>query len=147
VDITSLVPLVTESDFVDAPTEGVYAGFPSPAEDLENRRLDLNEHLVKNPPSTFFIKCDSNAMIDAGIFPGDLLIVDRSVKPESGCVVVADVDGDFVVRRLRKRDNGWMLFAESEYYSADQFNFSESQSDMELDIWGVVRYVIHDPNG
>ena len=98
-------------------------GFPSPADDYADNKLDLNEHLVSNPPATFFVRMQSNAMQNEGIYLGDLLIVDRSLKPDLSSVVVAYLNGDFVVKK---------------------FSFFNILTDGdELRIWGVVRYVIH----
>ena len=86
----------------------VVAGFPSPAEQCQETPLDLNELLVKRPAATFFVKVQGESMIGAGIRDGDLLVVDRSLRPASGDVIIACVDGDFTVKTLRlgKREEG-----------------------------------------
>ena len=86
----------------------VVAGFPSPAEQYQETPLDLNELLVKRPAATFFVKVQGDSMIGDGIRDGDLLVVDRSLRPASGDVIIACVDGDFTVKTLRlgKRDEG-----------------------------------------
>lgn len=86
----------------------VVAGFPSPAEQYQETPLDLNELLVKRPAATFFVKVQGDSMIGEGIRDGDLLVVDRSLRPTSGDVIIACVDGDFTVKTLRlgKRGNG-----------------------------------------
>ncbi|MEY4132825.1 MAG: hypothetical protein RL592_883, partial [Verrucomicrobiota bacterium] len=71
------------------------AGFPSPADDHMERRLDLNEHLVRNPISTFFLRVDGDSMSGAGILTGDLIVVDKSLSPRAGTIVVAEVGGEF----------------------------------------------------
>ena len=84
------------------------AGFPSPAEQYQETPLDLNELLVKRPAATFFVKVQGDSMIGEGIRDGDLLVVDRSLRPASGDVIIACVDGDFTVKTLRlwKKGNG-----------------------------------------
>ena len=87
----------------------VVAGFPSPAEQYQEPPLDLNELLVKRPAATYFVRVEGDSMSGAGIADGDLLVVDRSLRPASGDVIIACVDGDFTVKTLRvggKRGNG-----------------------------------------
>ena len=86
----------------------VVAGFPSPAEQYQETPLDLNELLVKRPAATFFVKVQGESMVGEGIRDGDLLVVDRSLRPASGDVIIACVDGDFTVKTLRvgKREEG-----------------------------------------
>ena len=79
----------------------VVAGFPSPAEQYQEPPLDLNELLVKRPAATFFVRVQGDSMIGEGIHDGDLLVVDRSLRPASGDVIIACVDGDFTVKTLR----------------------------------------------
>ena len=116
----------------------VQAGFPSPAEDHMENSLDLNEHLVSNPASTFFVRVRGNSMQDAGIQNGDTLIVDRSVTPGNGQIVIAMLDGDFTVKRLRKK--GKRVFLEAANTDFTPIEISENQ---ELTVWGVVTFVIH----
>jgi DNA polymerase V len=84
----------------------VVAGFPSPAEQYLEPPLDLNELLVKRPAATYFVRVEGDSMIGAGIHDGDLLVVDRSLRPASGDVIIASVDGDFTVKTLRLREEG-----------------------------------------
>lgn len=116
----------------------VQAGFPSPAEDHMENSLDLNEHLVSNPAATFFVRVQGNSMRDAGIQGGDILVVDRSITPGNGQIVIAMLDGDFTVKRLRKRGN--RIFLEAENADFAPIEITESQ---ELTVWGVVTFVIH----
>ena len=116
----------------------VQAGFPSPAEDHMENSLDLNEHLVSNPVATFFVRVQGNSMQGAGIQNGDTLIVDRSVTPRNGQIVIAMLDGDFTVKRLHKR--GKRFFLEAENAEFPPIEITESQ---ELTVWGVVTFVIH----
>ena len=83
--------------------DSVSAGFPSPASDYLENKLDLNEHLVKHPAATFIVKASGPSMVEAGISSGDLLIVDRSVTPKNDNIVIASVLGDLTVKKLRKK--------------------------------------------
>ena len=116
----------------------VAAGFPSPAEDHIDSKLDLNRHYVRNPAATFYVRVDGNSMIGAGIHSGDLLIVDRSIEPVPGKVVIAVVNGEHTVKRLQREGNHVLLMAENADYAP--IVVSELQ---ELHIWGVVTEVIH----
>ncbi|HCE46080.1 MAG TPA: peptidase S24 [Lentisphaeria bacterium] len=116
----------------------VAAGFPSPASDYIEGRLDLNEHLVKHPAATFFVRASGDSMTGAGIFPGDILIVDRSLKAADSNIVIASIDGEFIVKRLRVSDGRISLVPENKRY-----NPIEIAEGSELKIWGVVAYVIH----
>jgi DNA polymerase V len=116
------------------------AGFPSPAADHLDRRLDLNEHLVLHPQATFFMRVKGDSMTGAGIHDGDLLIVDRSLEPVTGRVVVAALDGELAVKRLRRRHGRVILTSENPAYPDVVV-----AEDRELQIWGVVAYVVHAP--
>lgn len=111
----------------------VSAGFPSPAADYEDRRLDLNEYLIRNPVSTFFFPVAGDSMEGARIFDGDVLVVDRSARPRDGSVVVAFVDGERLVKRLRMRNGRVALVAENPAYPT-----IEAREDGEMSVWGVV---------
>ncbi len=119
---------------------GVRAGFPSPAQDYLDRTLDLNKDLIRHPAATFYARVVGTSMIDAGINEGDILIIDRSLTPTHGDVVVAYVNGEFTIKRLdtSHEDEGviW-LRPENKLFPA----FSVS-SDDEFTIWGVVASVI-----
>ena len=110
--------------------DSVSAGFPSPATDYLENKLDLNEHLVKHPAATFIVKASGPSMIEAGILSGDLLIVDS--------IVIASVLGDLTVKKLRKK--GSVLFLVS---ANNEYPSIEVKEEMECFIWGVVTYVIH----
>jgi DNA polymerase V len=116
----------------------VSAGFPSPADDYEERKLDLNEHLIARPASTFFVKVSGQSMTGAGINDGDLLIIDRSAVVTDKKIVIGVVNGEFTVKRIRKK--GLQLFLEPE--NAD-YQPIEITAEMDFSIWGVVTYVIH----
>lgn len=114
--------------------------FPSPAQDYEQKFLDLNERYISNPPATFFFEVKGVSMEGAGIFDGDTVIVDRAAKFKSSSIVVAEVDGEWMVKRLYKRGDVVKLL--SEHPDHAPIVFSEGQ---ELIIFGVVTYVIHQP--
>lgn len=116
----------------------IAAGFPSPADDYIDRSLDLNEHLIKHPAATYFLRVSGDSMTGAGIFNNDMLIVDRSIAPQDGNVVVAVLDGELTVKRLRKRDGLTFLVPENPDYPT-LFPSTES----EFTVWGVVQHVIH----
>lgn len=111
----------------------VSAGFPSPAADFEDKRLDINEYLIRNPVSTFFFPVEGDSMEGAEIFAGDILVVDKSVRPLHGHIVIAFVDGERLVKRLYKRAGRVALIAESPAYPP-----LEIQEGMDLDVWGIV---------
>lgn len=117
----------------------VAAGLPSPTEDYSEGKIDLNEHLLKNPESTFFVRVSGDSMIDAGIHPNDLLIVDRSERPASGRVIIAVINGELTVKRLIKKDDKKLyLMPENPNYP-----ILEITEEMEFMIWGVVTSAIH----
>ena len=114
------------------------AGFPSPADDFLDKKIDLNEHLIKHPAATFFVRVEGDSMIHAGIFSGDTLIVDRSLQASNGKVVVAVLNGEFLVKRIKKIRNKIFLEAENPKYKSIEITES-----MPFEIWGVVTAVIH----
>ena len=111
----------------------VSAGFPSPAADYEDQRLDINDYLVRNPVSTFFFVVEGDSMQGAEIFDGDVLVVDKSVRPRHGHLVIAFVDGQRLVKRLFRRNGRVALLAENPHYAP--LDIREGQ---ELLVWGVV---------
>ncbi len=117
--------------------EPVWAGFPSPAQDYIERSLDLNELCIKRPAATFFVRAEGESMIEAGIFSGDILIVDRSLDPIHGDIIIASVDGEFTVKRLAMKPT-LRLEAANVLYSP-----IELRDESELEIFGVVTNVIH----
>ncbi len=116
----------------------VPAGFPSPAADYEEGKLDLNKHLIRNPAATFFVRVTGDSMVKAGIHSGDLLVVDRSIEPRDKNVIIAVVNGELTVKRIRIRKNGLTLEAENEAYQSQEIN-----DEIEFEVWGVVTNVIH----
>jgi len=116
----------------------VAAGFPSPADDYVEKNLDLNELLVQKPAATFFVRAQGESMLGAGIHPNDILVVDRSIEPVPGKIVICALDGELTVKRL-ERDNGhWQLKAENPEYADIVIH-----EELGMVIWGVVTNVIH----
>ncbi len=113
------------------------AGFPSPADDYAEGKLDLNKHLIKHPAATFFVRVTGDSMIEAGIHSADLLVVDRSLEAIDGNVIVAVLDGELVCKRLEKRGTVRLLPANRNYSPI------EIQDGQNFSIWGVVTNVIH----
>lgn len=116
----------------------VSAGFPAGGDDHIDSKLDLNEHLIKNPPATFFVRVAGNSMIGAGIHEGDILIVDRSLDPIHGKVVIVAIDGQLTVKRLHQQHGKTRLLPENEAYSP-----IELTDENNVVIWGVVTTVLH----
>ena len=116
----------------------VPAGFPSPADDYLDKALDLNEHLIEHPAATFFVKVKGDSMINAGIFPNDILVVDRSKEAAHGHVVVAILNGEFTVKKIQRTKTRLLLVSENPQYPP-----FEVSPDADFEVWGVVRHVIH----
>jgi len=123
------VPLLNDS---------VSAGFPSPADDYTEENIDLNEHLISNPFSTFFLRVKGESMINAGIKDKDLIIVDKSLIAKPGDIVIALIDGEFTIKRLSIKNDELYLKAENHNYP--DFSF---KNHIDVQIWGVVIYSIH----
>jgi DNA polymerase V len=116
----------------------VPAGFPSPADDYIDKKLDLNEYLIKHPSATFYVKVDGDSMIQAGISTGDILIVDKAIEPIHNKIVVAVVDGEFTVKRFKRL--GGKIFLAPENPDYPEIQITESNH---FEVWGVVTNVIH----
>ncbi len=116
----------------------VQAGFPSPADDHLEDSLDLNKYLIHHKESTFFVKAQGDSMLGAGIYPGDILVVDKSLDAKNGKIVIAVVDGEFTVKRLQRYQNKITLKSENPNYKD-----IDIKKENELTIWGVVTSVIH----
>lgn len=114
------------------------AGFPSPADDHIDVKLNIHEHLVKNPAATFYVRVEGESMLGAGIHPDDILVVDRSITPVSGKIVIAVVDGELTVKRLAISNGQVLLRAENPSYPDIKV-----KSESDLMVWGVVTNVIH----
>lgn len=114
-------------------------GFDAAADDHIERGIDLNEQLIRNKPATFFMRVRGDAMTGAGIYDGDTIIVDRSIKAESGKVVVAILNGEMFIRRIEKTFNKLQLLPENKKHAVIEVDASCDS----LGIWGVVTYTIH----
>ena len=113
--------------------------FASAAQGYELESLDLNKRYIVNSPATFFVRGEGDSMIDAGILPAAVLVVDKSIKPKSGDIVIAEVDGEFLVKRLYKRGGIIKLLSENKAYLPIEF-----QDGQELVVWGVVTAVVNE---
>jgi len=118
----------------------VQAGFPSCADEFIEKTLDLNELMIQHPQATSFVRVEGDSMKDAGISSGDILLVDRALTPACGKIVIAIVNGEFLVKRLKIQENGnILLLSENKNYKPLVID----KDSLELQIWGVVTYVIH----
>ena len=118
--------------------DSVSAGFPSPADDYTEENIDLNEHLISNPFSTFFLRVKGDSMINAGIKDKDLIIVDKSLTAKPGNIIIAMIDGEFTIKRLSIKNDELYLKAENHNYPDFRF-----KNHINVQIWGVVIYSIH----
>ena len=118
-------------------TEGVSAGFPSPAADFMETNIDLNKELSENPLATFYIKVKGNSMIDAGINDKDVLVVDRSLEPQNNKIAICCIDGEFTVKRIQIEKDCLYLMPENSNYEPIKVT-----EENQLIIWGMVTYVI-----
>ena len=121
----------------DLPTANA-TGFGAAADDYAERGIDLNEQLIKNKPATFFMRVNSDAMIDAGIQNGDVVIVDRSLEAKNAKVIIAILDGEMLIRRLEINEGKKRLLPATTKLSPIEVNNANAFS-----VWGVVTYVIH----
>lgn len=116
---------------------GIKAGFPSPAQDFLDRAIDLNRELVKHPASTFYGRVRGDSMQDAGIFDGDILVIDKSLEPRNGDIAVCFVDGEFTIKHIRIEEKCvWLVPANSQYAPI------RVTEENEFLIWGIVTYSI-----
>ncbi|MCF8369871.1 MAG: translesion error-prone DNA polymerase V autoproteolytic subunit [Bacteroidales bacterium] len=116
----------------------VPAGFPSPAEDFMEKRLDLNDYLVKNKASTFLVKVHGHSMKGAGIFDGDVVVVDRALEASTGKIILGVLNGEFTIKRLLKKKNKLFLAPENE-----DFTPVEITPETDFRVWGIVTFVLH----
>ncbi len=117
----------------------VPAGFPSPAHDFIEKKLDLNDYLIRHPAATFFVRVKGTSMINAGIYDGDILVVDRSLETCDGDIVLAVIDSEFTVKRVQKKEGRLFLLPEN-----PQYNPIEIKQEDDFLVWGVVTNVIHE---
>ncbi len=118
-------------------SDAVPAGFPSPATDYCERKLDLNELCIQHPAATYFVRAQGDSMIEAGIFPGDVLVVDRSITAAHGDIVIVSVNGELTVKRLETRPTMRLVPMNSQYSPIDV------PEDADLEVFGVATTVIH----
>tara|TARA_B100000780_G_scaffold1615_1_gene1364 strand:- start:6999 stop:7430 length:432 start_codon:yes stop_codon:yes gene_type:complete len=118
-------------------SEGVSAGFPSPAEDFKELKISIDQEVVKNESATFFARVVGQSMEGAGLDDGDLLVIDRSQEPGNGKIAVCFLDGEFTVKRLKVEDNCVYLMPENSKYKALKVT-----SENQLIVWGIVTYVV-----
>jgi len=116
----------------------VSAGFPSPAADHSQKRIDLNEHLIRNKEATFLFRVRGDSMTGIGIYDGDTLLVDRSIDPRHNSIVLAVLNHEFTVKRLYRRGGVVKLLSENPIYPPIQIKQGE-----ELSVWGVVTFNLH----
>lgn len=116
----------------------VRAGFPNPADDARGLPLDLNELVVRHPAATFYLRVEGDSMVGAGMVAGDIVVVDKSLEPRNGDVVIAVVDGDFTLKFLKRQGAGaWLVAANPAYKPIALHEALDAQ------VWGVVTFVIH----
>ena len=132
-------PVPFTADALHLPLVGgcVQAGFPSPAEDFNTKRIDLTEQLIRHPQATFLLRVRGDSMREVGIFDGDVLVVDKAIKPRHGHIVVALVDGEFTVKTLHSRNGEVRLVAANPTYP--DIVPHEGQT---IQIWGVATFTI-----
>ena len=120
----------------------IKAGFPSPAQDYVENGIDLNRELVKNPSSTFFGRARGNSMEGAGIFDGDLLIIDKSLEPREGAIAVCFIDGEFTLKRIHFEKHNGQVTAIWLQPENEQFTPIKVTQDNQFIIWGIVVYSV-----
>ena len=123
--------------FVPLASSSVEAGFPSPADDYLERPLDFNELLIENPAATFAVRISGESMTGAGLYPGDIAIINRARKPTNGCIILALVEGDFTIKRYQSRGGHIRLAAENPKFSDIQITEAAA-----FEVWGVVTHSI-----
>ena len=116
----------------------IKAGFPSPAQDYVENGIDLNRELVKNPSSTFFGRARGNSMEGAGIFDGDLLIIDKSLEPREGAIAVCFIDGEFTLKRIHFEKHDGLVTAIWLQPENEEFSPIRVTQDNQFIIWGIV---------
>ncbi len=120
---------------------GIHAGFPSPAQDYVDLQLDFNRDIIRHPEATFYARVIGNSMKEAGILPGDLVCIDRSIEPSDGCIAVCFYDGEFTLKQLdysRQAEGILILRPRNKDYEPILVT-----RDSNFEIWGVVAYTIH----
>lgn len=123
--------------FVSLISQGINAGFPSPAADFEEEKISLDAFLIKNKEATFYAKASGNSMINAGINDGDILVIDRSLPVTNNKIAICFVDGEFTVKRIAIQEDKILLLPENPNYKP-----IEVSKENEFVVWGIVTYVI-----
>lgn len=118
-------------------TDAVAAGFPSPATDYCESRLDLNEFCVQHPAATFFVRAAGDSMIGAGIFPGDVVIVDRALEPKHGDIIVVAINGELTIKKLETRPSLRLVAMNSNHQPI------VIPEEADLEVFGVAIHAIH----
>ncbi|WP_439882308.1 LexA family protein [Pontibacter sp. MBLB2868] len=133
---------ITDLPGVEIPVYASYvsAGFPSPADDYLEDRIDLSKYLIQNPTSTFMMRVKGNSMMDAQINDGDMLVIDKALKPADGYPVVCFLDGEFTVKTFKLTDGKAYLVPANPAYKA-----IEITDEMDMRVWGVVVWILHKP--
>lgn len=138
-----LEPLVFEYlETVKIPLLASYisAGFPSPADDYLEERIDIGKHLIQSPASTYMMRVKGNSMVDANIHEGDILIIDRAQKAADGLPVICILEGEFTVKTFKRiKDKAFLMPANPTYKPI------EITEEMDMRVWGVVVWVLHKP--
>ena len=134
----SPVPVVSSQLWLDVCSSAMPAGFPSPAADHTQERIDLNQQLIRNKDATYIFRVKGDSMPGIGIYEGDALLVDRSIDPKHNSIVIAQLNNEFTVKRLYRRGGVVKLVAENNLYPPIVVKSGE-----ELSIWGVVTYNLH----
>jgi DNA polymerase V len=138
IDISSMMlPALQHKSFnIPLFNSKVPAGFPSPADDHVEKRLDPSEYLIDQADATFFVTIQGESMIEAGLMPGDKAVVDRSKMPVIGDIVLAVVDGDFTIKMLNRQKNGHPRLLPAN--ASGQYQPIEIKEGMQFEVWGVV---------
>lgn len=119
--------------------QGIRAGFPSPAQDYMSESIDLNQELIRHPATTFYARAVGDSMKGCGIDDGDLLVIDKAISPQNGDIVVAYIDGEFTLKKVRLEPDGsclWLMPANDEYPPI------KVTEENDFIIWGVLTYNI-----
>lgn len=132
------IPEVSEELRLPLVDAYISAGFPSPADDYLEAKLDLNKLLIRNPSSTFFARVRGTSMQDVGIHDGDILIIDKSLTPSHNSVLICFIDGEFTVKKIQKKNGDMYLMPQNKDFAPIKV---DKESDFRL--WGVVTYCIH----
>lgn len=120
---------------------GIKAGFPSPAQDYMDSAIDLNKELVRHPATTFYGRVNGDSMVDAQVFDGDILVIDKSIEPQNKDMAVCFIDGEFTLKFIEIKEEVVYLIPANKEYKPIKVTL-----DHDLQIWGVVTYVIHKVN-